>query len=125
MFCKNLFWRALVLFSVFGVVYAQTSDVVDLFPHEKEIRAVPCEDCPPPGQECESYISTPTDKKCISPRVTVNETPEEEERRLHEEGNARDTHNLQGDLEHPEDAVITPIHESDVDTTPAPEPVEK
>jgi hypothetical protein len=131
MFFQQLFLIIIIslsfAFNVHGI------ETISYFFPEKEVRVVPCEDCPIPGKECRNYIITNTNKFCLSSsteekqnnKLAVGDSAEEEKQRniLHEEAGTKDLLNIQDALDYPEYGIQEPVNNIDMNMTLEKEPL--
>lgn len=115
MFFKQLFLIIIIslgcAFNVHGI------ETLSYFFPEKEVRVVPCEDCPIPGKECRNYVLTNTNKFCL-----FSPTEEKQKNILYEETNTEDLLILQDALDYSEYGISEPINNIDMDMTLEKEP---
>ncbi len=110
MFFKQIFLTAIV-FSDVVCVHAR-DDVITLPSIDRDVKVIPCEECPIPGRECRSYITTSTDKICLPSHSSTNNAPvknAEASATLHEEANKEDSRSLESDLNYSAHRASDPV----------------
>lgn len=114
-----MFLRRVLLGMVFfsGAIsfsYGYAPDKIELSLPNAETQMISCRDCPIPGKECRSYISTSTNKFCLSSgEERQDKDPKTDNERVPVQSDAT---SLQENLEHPEDNS-EPVQEAEDDTT--------
>jgi len=113
MFFKQIL-GAVLFFSITTCVYAQPLDVITFQATAGQI-VTPCNNCPIPGKECDSYIDTSSDKICFKSYPVEGNVSENTELSsiAHEDANMKDVSDLRNDLNYPAHVIIDPVFNVD------------